>query len=183
MRRLAPVALLVLLATRGGSAGGATPADPYTPEQFPVAVVFKGKPASPILKSKEALLFRTRIREGAKSGPNFAGHYTLISWGCGTSCQQYALVDAVNGHVFDLPFRYVSSQPAYGISEGVDVDRLPDFGRSQASPKSRLFVVGGCFDEDEKRCGWHFYEMTEKGLSLLKTVPFPPLEALPRALR
>jgi len=47
--------------------------------------------------------FRTRLREAAGKGPNFAGHYTIASWGCGSGCLQYAIVDARNGRVFFPP--------------------------------------------------------------------------------
>ena len=29
--------------------------------------------------------------------PNFAGHYILFNWGCGSPCQMNAIVDAING--------------------------------------------------------------------------------------
>jgi hypothetical protein len=44
-------------------------------------------------------LYRTKIREGAARGPNFAGSYTVITWGCGTSCQILAVVDARTGQL------------------------------------------------------------------------------------
>ena len=48
--------------------------------------------------------FRTRLREGAAKGPNFAGHFTVVTWGCGSSCQEHAIVDAQTGKVaFPIP--------------------------------------------------------------------------------
>lgn len=47
----------------------------------------------------DARTFTTRITNGAAEGPNFAGHYTVISWGCGTSCLSYAIVDAQSGAI------------------------------------------------------------------------------------
>jgi hypothetical protein len=35
----------------------------------------------------------------AEGGPNFAGHYTVALWGCGTSCQSFAIIDAKTGAV------------------------------------------------------------------------------------
>ena len=43
--------------------------------------------------------FRTRLREGAAPGPNFAGHYTVVLWGCGTSCQIVSVIDARTGRL------------------------------------------------------------------------------------
>lgn len=72
--------------------------------KYPATERFQGKPAAVNLAShKDARTFRTRLREGAATGPNFAGHMTVILWGCGTSCQQVALVDARNGRVYFGP--------------------------------------------------------------------------------
>ncbi len=74
-------------------------------EDFPVSKNFKGKPARVNLSSHpEARRFRTNLREGAKEEPNFAEHYTVISWGCGTDCQAITVVDAITGNVYFAPF-------------------------------------------------------------------------------
>ena len=44
-------------------------------------------------------MYRTKLREGAARGPNFAGHYTAVTWGCGTGCQILAVVDARTGQL------------------------------------------------------------------------------------
>jgi len=72
-------------------------------EDYPVQEKFKGPPAKPVLSSEEAKLFRTLINEGAKTGPDFAGHYTAVIVGCGTSCGTLFIVDAKNGRVFYQP--------------------------------------------------------------------------------
>jgi hypothetical protein len=33
--------------------------------------------------------------------PNFAGHYIIISWGCGLPCQENLIVDAITGKYFE----------------------------------------------------------------------------------
>lgn len=68
--------------------------------KYPAGAPFKGKPAAVNLAShKDARMFRTRLREAAPTGPNFASHMTVVTWGCGTSCQTVALIDARNGRV------------------------------------------------------------------------------------
>jgi hypothetical protein len=43
---------------------------------------YSGKLISRVdLSSPEAHQFRTNLREGAKKGVNFAGHYTIVTWG------------------------------------------------------------------------------------------------------
>ena len=63
---------------------------------------FKGKPAPPKLVSPVDRLFRTMIRQGASKGPNFAGHYTIAEWGCGSSCVSIALMDAKDDTIFNI---------------------------------------------------------------------------------
>src|SRR2546423_8261349 len=63
--------------------------------------VYKGKSAPLNLKSaKGANTFRTRLREGAKEGVNFAGHYTLVEWGCGAGCLDVGIIDVKTGTVY-----------------------------------------------------------------------------------
>lgn len=70
--------------------------------RHPVSETYTGTPAAVDLESHpQARQFRTRLTEGAKQGPNFAGRYTVVEWGCGTSCQQLAVIDARTGHVSD----------------------------------------------------------------------------------
>jgi hypothetical protein len=69
-------------------------------EAYPARNVFRGTPASVDLSSAEgAREFRTMLRQGAAAGPNFAGHYTVVVWGCGSPCQSFAIVDARTGRV------------------------------------------------------------------------------------
>src|SRR5690349_16279502 len=68
--------------------------------KYPAGPPYKGEPAPVNFAShKDARTFRTRLREAAPTGPNFAGHMTIVLWGCGTSCQMVALIDARDGRV------------------------------------------------------------------------------------
>jgi hypothetical protein len=58
---------------------------PFHPPAFgdyPATDDFRGRPA-PVDRASHPLAsrFRTRLREGTERGPNFAGHYTIASWG------------------------------------------------------------------------------------------------------
>lgn len=73
-------------------------------DKFHVPDQFKGRPAIVDLKSHpEAHTYRTRLREGAAKGPNFADHFTIVQWGCGSSCQRFAIIDAQTGKVYIYP--------------------------------------------------------------------------------
>ncbi len=89
-------------------------------EDYPVNEVFDRTPHPPVLVTHDQRLFRTRIREGVekgwgvwingewgreqnKPGPNFAGHYIVIVWGCGAGCIRMAMSDAETGAVYNPP--------------------------------------------------------------------------------
>ncbi len=48
-------------------------------------------------------MFRTRIRNGIQEGPNFAGRYKVIQFGCGTGFSFVLVADVSTGHVFSFP--------------------------------------------------------------------------------
>lgn len=51
-----------------------------------------------------ARLYRGALRSHVKAyGVDFAGKYSLAEWGCGSTCQNGAIVDADTGHVYPLP--------------------------------------------------------------------------------
>jgi len=80
-------------------------------EDFPVSEIFEGTQA-PINYSSHpsAMNFYTEITEGAKEKPNFAGHCTIIEWGCGTSCQTGVVFDAKTGNIYDIPVSELSKE-------------------------------------------------------------------------
>lgn len=47
--------------------------------------------------------YRTRISEGARRGPNAAGHLAIIPIGCGTRCLFFPVVDVLTGRVSSFP--------------------------------------------------------------------------------
>ncbi len=48
----------------------------------------------------DAISFRSRFSALVGRPANFAGHYRLLFWGCGTECQQFSIVDVKTGQVF-----------------------------------------------------------------------------------
>jgi hypothetical protein len=69
-------------------------------ENYPVNEVYKGPIAEVNFKSRVgANKYHTKILEAVKRGPNFAGHYTIAQWGCGSSCGNFAVVDDVTGKI------------------------------------------------------------------------------------
>jgi hypothetical protein len=92
-------------------------------EDYPAIEKFKGTPKVPSLTTPEERRFRTVIRQGVakgygvtdgpsgkeRPGPNFAGHYFIVTWGCGSPCLMTAIVDAKSGRVLPPPFHPASA--------------------------------------------------------------------------
>ena len=73
-------------------------------EDFKVTGIYSGEVASVDYQSNEnALNFRGQIKYQIEEGVNFAGHYMLVSWGCGTNCVAGLVVDAITGKVYSMP--------------------------------------------------------------------------------
>ena len=133
-------------------------------EDYPVQV-FKGRMAALKLSGSEARNFRTRLREGAQQGVNFAGHYTIVQWGCGTACLQVAFIDAKTGAVF-----FPRELNGFGVWFWGE----KDYDAVQFKPDSRLLVVSGFpaseGEGDEPKSGLYYYEWTGTRLRLVKLV-------------
>jgi hypothetical protein len=121
-------------------------------EDYPLHEDFSDKPAIPILNEPWAKHYRTRIREGVtksyenrdgagqvveRKGPNFAGHYFVLSWGCGTVCLMMVIVDGKTGHVYPTPLA--------GGKDGDGQIALPSigfgYGYFEYRLDSRIFVM------------------------------------------
>ena len=135
-------------------------------DQYRVTQVFSGKPAPPVLKTPQDRMFRTMIREGAKDGPNFAGHYTIAQWGCGAGCVSMALIDAADGKIYRGPFQVLSWELAK--YEGRYPSNGDSFEPLSFKTGSRLLIVRGC--PEEKNCASYFYEWTGTQFRLLSKV-------------
>ena len=152
------VPLLLLLCSTVLSAQS-IPARPSF-ENYPAKLIYKGTPAPPKLDQDERS-FRTGIRKGAKSEVQFAGHYTVPEFGCGTGCSDFYVVDSITGKVYDgfpisdLPGQWLEKQTGH----------LPE--RIRFIPSSRLLKIVGC--PYERDCGYYDYVMEDdKGLKLVR---------------
>lgn len=135
-------------------------------EDFPAVVSSARHIAAPRLDSPDARRYRTMIRQGVADGPNFAGHYAVVVWGCGSSCSERAIVDTNTGRVyFDRRLRDLDTTQA---DENDNRDKqFPAY----FNVSSRLLVIVGAPNEDESHDGVAFYEWTGSQLKLLRFVP------------
>ena len=66
------------------------------------ASIYQGKLADPDFATyPEFKSFKSRIWDACEAGINFAGHYTLVIWGCGATCQRAVVVDRKTGEIFE----------------------------------------------------------------------------------
>jgi len=152
--------LLLLLLSSTELFGQSIPASTSF-ENYPAEQIYKGTPALPKL-DKDERMFRTVIRNGAKSPVQFAGHYTVPQCGCGTGCSQFYIVDSVTGRVYEGDFT-ISDLPGKWL-EKRSGDPPP---RIQFIASSRLLKINGCPNEQD--CGYYDYVMVDgKGLKLIR---------------
>lgn len=122
-------------------------------------------PAAPVLASRAARRFRTALWDGAAAGPNFAGHFTIVVWGCGASCTTAAVMDARSGRVsFPTMLRAIS---AVHVADPAD----PGPNSLRFRRDSRLLVVLGAPGEDETKEGVTYLEWTGTALRPLRFLP------------
>ena len=141
------------------------------PEDYSVKEVYKGKIASVILDTKKARMFRTVLRQGAKEGPNFAGQYIMVAWGCGLGSFELAVIDAKTGRVYFPPFGCIT------LAGGID---LPIYGGDMPNPgfrlDSKLFIIVGIEDKADAKPSdraTKFYVFDKGKFKLVYSIPAP----------
>src|ERR1041385_401043 len=117
-------------------------------------------------RHSHAWLFRTALREAYGHGePNFAGHYRIAGWGCGTSCINWAVVDVLTGSVyFDPKISEVGS--AYAPPNHPEA---AEYGFLAFRRDSSLLVTTGTPDQSSE--GMMYYVWTEKRFRQIAFVP------------
>jgi hypothetical protein len=132
--------------------------NPPSFEDFRISKRYPGKPVPPKIKFSGARMFKTRIREGAKEGPNFAGYCTIVTWGCGSGCISFAVVDARTGQIYFHP--EISS-----ITTGMDQE-----DKLQYRLNSRLLIVTGRIRDEEghHKDGRYYYEWERNQFRMLQ---------------
>lgn len=120
----------------------------------------------PILSTPLDKKFRTVIRDSVAQGSNFAGHYNVAIWGCGTGCAQFVIADVNTGRVFDPGIREVDYHYP-------SADNEPEWQCYSESltyrVDSRLLIVEGCLAG--KDCGRSYFVMASAGLRRIRYDP------------
>ncbi len=154
----------------GGGCDGGTilpdeiPADAPRFADYPARVVPITRPAPAKIVGAQRW-FRTRLREGAERGPNFAGHYTLATWGCGAGCVSWAVIDAVTGRVFDTS--NMATTQNFNVADELAQHTV------QYRLDSRLLVVIGEINENPKMRGISYFVWTGAQLDRVRFIAHP----------
>lgn len=118
-------------------------------KDYSVTKVYKGKTA-PVKITPDNKMYRTRLKSAAKNEkPNFAGHYILTFWGCGTECFTGAVIEAKTGKVY-----------FWGLISNWNNKLGDDNNPIDFKLDSRLLILTGMRDEagDEGDNGKHYYK-------------------------
>lgn len=134
-------------------------------DDYAVSSVFQGTPAPPHITEKRHLEFHTAITEAAAKGANFAGHYTIAQWDCGSDCISLVIVDETNGKLFSPPFKVLTTPQV----QGTDDDPAHEFKGAVFQLKSRLLILDGC--PEDKKCATYYYDWKDDQLKQLSMVP------------
>ena len=141
--------LAVLYVALTSSAPIAAANSPPRFEDFSVSGTYGEPLGRPILDTPSKMEYRTRIRAAAARSPNFAGEFVLSTWGCGTGCQQFVIVNPHTGYVLMAPFAPQGGETMYADGE--------NWERIDWRPNSRLLIVNGKVTNDEKELDAHHY--------------------------
>lgn len=136
-------------------------------KSYAVKVGRKESKQPDLASNKNARMFRTNLRNAAKEGVNFAGHYVFTTWGCGTSCLESAIIDARTGKVFF---------PSILQGVGAGFCDLPDDTETLVyKSDSRLLILsgfkGGAQNDANEGCGIFYFEWTGANFKQIKFIP------------
>jgi len=140
--------LLTLLLTTYPSTGQSRPAAKLPRfEDYALQEKWDGIAASLKLQTRSDREFRTQFRNAATKPPNFAGHYRVTTWGCGTDCLQGGIVNLLTGELMPLPHSKIwSGKDGFGKWALCGFVTGGEFDQAvQTHAASRLLIVN-CSD-------------------------------------
>ncbi len=127
---------------------------------YSVTEAYIGRTA-PLALARPDRMFKTRLAWAARNQrPNFAGHYILTSWGCGTTCLMGAIIDAKTGKVYWWNFSI--------CCWSLDVD--DKFEPIDFRLNSKLIVFSGARNEKDGDVGAHFYKLENERFVHVRSV-------------
>jgi hypothetical protein len=150
----------------------AAQAQSKTPQfiEFPTSSPALWQRRPPDLRAPNAFTYRTRITKASQQDANFAGHYVLETWGCGTNCVMGVIINLATGRVTFLP-----TVCCWGE---IDLAFRPvEFRRN-----SRLVVLSGMLNEEGRNAA-HFFDFRDERLIPVTSILRVTKDATPQRLR
>jgi hypothetical protein len=90
---------------------------------YPVQEKYFVPVALDIDSNPRGALFKTKISEGyVEDQPNFAGKYTIVSWGCGVDCFGWVIINNATGQIFGdyMSEKLTDGGSSYGMDFNID---------------------------------------------------------------
>jgi hypothetical protein len=158
-RRLTALWFWICLFIQPRTEGQAKPVLRFT--DYPATELFDGKPKKIVWPAdldvndphNEKLISAVKLTLPRNS--NFAGHYAIVEYSCGSSCHSMVVIDMKTGEVFD-------NVPFSALDVNLDSRDGPVYKGLAFKKQSRLLVASGCFDfdqpESKHECGTKYFE-------------------------
>ena len=129
--------------------------------EFPTVEPLTGRSATPVIRTEFQKEFRTQILRESRLPANFAGHYRIAEWGCGTACVSLAVINLRTGAVYDGPFHVL----------GYAVRRKYEGGEDELEYRlsSGLLIVRG--RPEDQSCGAYYYAWRGDHFDRLRSAP------------
>jgi hypothetical protein len=145
-------------------------------EDYPAKPYAGTNAAADVRSDPRSRLYRTQLSGWSREKPNFAGHYIVATWGCGTGCTQLAVIDALTGKVFHPPGARTNSvvdvHEALLVAE--DFPRRADFGAVRYRADSRLLILIGMPENRMENRGISYFVWENDGLRRIRFIPKAP---------
>lgn len=100
---------------------------------------YAGQTAEIQIADDEQKEVKTILQEGSRKQSDFAGHYAIVGWGCGATCQKHAVIDARDGKIvrfglesthgvdYNLNSRLLTVNPRYASIAGEKEPERTDY--------------------------------------------------------
>lgn len=137
-------------------------------KDYAVPVETRLKYVPPKFSTAAQRRFRTVIRDWTRKGPNFAGHYTIAEWGCGTGCVQMVVVDNRTGNVYQGPWGALPFA-VFCFGSNPDKDKTEILYRRDSS----LLIFRGC--PNFAHCGTTYDLWNGSGFKVLRRQAVQPV--------
>jgi hypothetical protein len=141
-------------------------------EDYPVKSHAERGPSASIYRARDissAEEYAQKVRAAAKEGPNFAGHYAIVTSSCGMICVNLSILNIKTGKIYEAPFGAIGDMPCSKESQ-----KLSEIGIDYRL-NSRLLIVKGHFetyaDREDSGCSTRYYLWRGNHFVLIHKIP------------